>query len=39
MSDRDQAFWVRTNNSTRALGEREADEYVAEHWRRVRVAG
>jgi hypothetical protein len=39
MSDKDQAFWVRTNNSTRALGEREADEYVVDHWRRGRAPG
>ena len=39
MSDKNQAFWVRTNNSTRALGEGEADEYVADHWRRGAVRG
>jgi len=39
MSDKDRVFWVRTNNSTRALGEGEADEYVLDHWRRGRVPG
>jgi type I restriction enzyme R subunit len=33
MSDREGAFWVRMNNSTRSLPENEADEYVRDHWR------
>ena len=39
MSDKNQVFWVRMNNSTRALGEQEADEYVADHWQRGGVRG
>lgn len=33
MSDRTEAFWVRMNNSTRALPEIEVEEYVKDHWR------
>ena len=32
MSDSDDVFWVRMNNSTRALPELEADEYIRDHW-------
>jgi type I restriction enzyme R subunit len=32
MSDRAEVFWVRMNNSTRALPEIEVEEYVREHW-------
>lgn len=32
MSDKDGVFWVRMNNSTRALPELEVEEYVREHW-------
>ena len=39
MSDENRVFWVRMNNSTRALGEQEADEYVADHWQRGGVRG
>ena len=33
MSDRSDAFWVRMNNSTRALPEIEIEDYVRDHWR------
>jgi hypothetical protein len=33
MSDKEEAFWVRMNNSTRRLPEAEADEYVRDRWR------
>ena len=32
MSDKDEVFWVRMNNSTRSLPEAEADEYIRDHW-------
>ena len=32
MSDRNDVFWVRMNNSTRAVPENEADEYVKDGW-------
>lgn len=32
MSDREEAFWVRMNNSTRRLPEADRDEYVRAHW-------
>ena len=32
MSSRDEAFWVRMNNSTRALPEIEIEEYVRDRW-------
>ena len=32
MSDRDEVFWVRANNSTRNLPEPEVAEYVRDHW-------
>jgi type I restriction enzyme R subunit len=32
MSDGREAFWVRMNNSTRELPEREVEKYVHEHW-------
>ena len=32
MSDADEVFWVRMNNSTRSLPEAEADEYIRDHW-------
>ena len=32
MSDQEEAFWVRMNNSTRRLPEAEADEYVRDRW-------
>jgi len=32
MSDKDRAFWVRMNNSTRALPEIEIEQYVQDHW-------
>ncbi len=32
MSDREDAFWVRMNNSTRELPEIEVEEYVRDHW-------
>jgi len=32
MSDNDEVFWVRMNNSTRSLPEAEADEYIRDHW-------
>ncbi|MBA3328464.1 MAG: DUF3387 domain-containing protein, partial [Solirubrobacterales bacterium] len=33
MSDKAGVFWVRINNSTRALPELEIEDYVREHWR------
>jgi len=33
MSDKGGVFWVRINNSTRALPELEVEDYVREHWR------
>ncbi len=33
MSDKSDAFWVRMNNTTRALPEIEVEEYVRDHWR------
>ncbi len=35
MSDKADVFWVRMNNSTRALPEAEVEEYVKEHWSRT----
>jgi hypothetical protein len=32
MSDKDGVFWVRMNNSTRALPEIEVEDYVRERW-------
>jgi len=32
MSDKSKAFWVRINNSTRALPEIEIEDYVRDHW-------
>jgi predicted DNA-binding transcriptional regulator AlpA len=32
MSDKDEVFWVRMNNSSRAWPDEEIDEYVADHW-------
>lgn len=32
MSDKAEVFWVRMNNSTRALPEVEVEDYVREHW-------
>jgi hypothetical protein len=32
MSDRPEVFWVRMNNSTRALPEIEVEDYVRERW-------
>ena len=32
MSDKGEAFWVRMNNSTRALPEIEVEEYVRDRW-------
>jgi hypothetical protein len=32
MSDREPAFWVRMNNTTRRLPEAETDSYVRDHW-------
>jgi type I restriction enzyme, R subunit len=32
MSDKTKAFWVRMNNSTRALPEIEIEDYVRDHW-------
>jgi len=32
MSDKAEMFWVRMNNSTRALPEIEVEDYVREHW-------
>jgi type I restriction enzyme R subunit len=32
MSDKSDVFWVRMNNSSRALPEESVDEYVADHW-------
>lgn len=32
MSDTAEVFWVRMNNSTRALPEIEVEQYVKEHW-------
>lgn len=32
MSDKDDVFWVRMNNSTRALPEVEVEDYVRDHW-------
>jgi len=33
MSDKAEVFWVRMNNSTRALPEIEVDEYVRDRWK------
>lgn len=33
MSDQAEVFWVRMNNSSRALPEIEIEDYVREHWR------
>lgn len=33
MSDRSEKFWVRMNNSTRALPEIEIEDYSRERWR------
>ena len=32
MSDKGDVFWVRMNNSTRALPEIEIERYVGDHW-------
>ena len=32
MSSKDEMFWVRMNNSTRALPEVEIEEYVRDRW-------
>jgi type I restriction enzyme R subunit len=32
MSSAEDVFWVRMNNSTRDLGEREANVYIRDHW-------
>jgi type I restriction enzyme R subunit len=32
MSEKHEVFWVRMNNSTRALPEIDAEEYVRDHW-------
>jgi type I restriction enzyme R subunit len=32
MSDGEEKFWVRMNNSTRDLAGAEADEYIQDHW-------
>ena len=32
MSGKDEVFWVRMNNSTRALPEIELEQYVQDHW-------
>jgi type I restriction enzyme R subunit len=32
MSDQAEVFWVRMNNSSRALPEIEIEDYVREHW-------
>jgi type I restriction enzyme R subunit len=32
MSDDNEKFWVRMNNSTRHLASAEADEYILDHW-------
>lgn len=32
MSGKEGVFWVRMNNSTRALPEIEIEEYVRDHW-------
>ena len=36
MSDGNKAFWVRMNNSTRALNEQETKVYIRDHWREGR---
>ena len=32
MSDKSEKFWVRMNNSTRALPEVEIEDYYRDHW-------
>lgn len=32
MSDKDEGFWLRMSNSTRALAEIEVEEYIRDHW-------
>ncbi len=32
MSDKTEKFWVRMNNSTRALPEIEIEDYCRDHW-------
>lgn len=39
MSDRAEAFWVRMNNSTRALPEIEIEDYVRDRWGARRDSG
>jgi hypothetical protein len=36
MSDKREIFWVRMNNSTRALPELEIEDYVRDRWRAAR---
>ena len=33
MSDGNDVFWVRMNNSTRELDELESEVYIRDHWR------